>query len=218
MTGKILHADELYYLAEYQNISLLFGIPYEAPSSKSVEGLIKKEILTATGGLSLVTINYVELLKKYAQADRYVHIQQFIFGLFNDGLCIILKQVPVQDTIRFELFVGDALSMLEIALSHPILKQSASIYYEKITAKTLDERTLYFSHTVLTLVIEIFNNEYQLEAQLAIGQDNNQYYQLDERNKLTTKIDIDPFKWFVDKVPQIVTIAQERIQEVKNHE
>lgn len=218
MTGKVLNADELYYLAEYQNISLLFGIPYEAPSSASVEGLIKKEILTSTGGLSLVTINYVEVLKKYAQADRYVHIQQYIFGLFNDGLCIILKQVPVQDTIRFELFVGDALSMLEIALSHPILKQSASIYYEKIITKTLDERTLPFSHSAPTLVIEIFNNEYQLEAQLAIGQDNNQYYQLDERNKLTTKIDIDPFKWFVDKVPQIVTIAQERIQEVKNHE
>lgn len=215
MTGKTLYADELYYLAEYQDVSILFGIPYEAPSPASMEGLIKKEILTSTGGLSQVTVTYVELLKKYTQADRYVHIQQYIFALFDDGLCIILKQVTIKDTIQFELLVGDALIMLQIALNHPILKQAASQYFEAITAKPLENMALRFSFTTPTLVIEIFNNDSQLEDQLAIGLENNQYYQLDERNKLTTSIDIDPFEWFVSKVPQITAIAQERIKEAQ---
>ncbi|MBC1502165.1 DUF5081 family protein [Listeria weihenstephanensis] len=215
MTGKTLYADELYYLAEYQDVSILFGIPYEAPSPASMEGLIKKEILTSTGGLSQVTVNYVELIRKYTQADRYVHIQQYIFALFDDGLCIILKQVTIKDTIQFELLVGDALLMLQIALNHPILKHAANKYFEEITAKPLENMTLRFSFTVPTLVMEIFDHAGQLEAQLAIGLENNQYYQLDEQNKLTTIMDIDPFEWFVSKVPQITTIAEERIKEAQ---
>lgn len=215
MTGKTLYADELYYLAEYRNISMLFGLPYEVPTPASMEGLIKKEILTSTGGLSQETVNYVELLKKYTQADRYVHIQQYIFGLFDDGLCIILKQVTIKDTIQFELLVGDALIMLQIALNHPILKYSANKYFEKITAKPLENMALRFAFTIPTLVIEIFDGDSQLEDQLAIGLQNNQYYQLDEQNKLTTSIDIDPFEWFVTKIPQITAIAQERIKEVQ---
>ncbi|WP_088839272.1 DUF5081 family protein [Listeria sp. ILCC792] len=206
-TTRMLNAQELYYLAEYKNIPSLFGIPYKEPNDYTIEKLVQKNILTKKGAVSDATVVYVELLKKYSESYKYIHIQDYIFGLAEDGLCVILKQIGSREDVYYELLVGDALLMVQTVLHHPIMKQSAQEYYD--ANLTQRKAFTYFTLGEFTLVMEIFDHAYLLEEELVIGMKNKQLYFLDSDYRFQEPTSINAFEWLVTRIPQIQSIAEQ---------
>ncbi|WP_099224753.1 hypothetical protein [Listeria costaricensis] len=215
MTGNHLTAQEIYYLLEFRDISFLFGVPFQKPDETVMASLVQKGILSPKGEICQMTVHYVELLKKYTESSRYIHIQQYLFSLSADGLCIALKET--NDT--YELLVGDSLLMLQTALSHPIMKITARPYYEQITKQSAPAAlTNVFLLSSPTLLMECFDKNYQLESQLAIGYQNEQFYLLDEDYQFMEVTTINPFEWLLTQVPQITEITKRILEGAEQDE
>ncbi|MBF2379443.1 DUF5081 family protein [Listeria welshimeri] len=215
MTDKdLLNAQELYYLLEFRGIDFLFGIPCEQPNGSVFSSLSEKGILSPKGEINQMTVHYVELLKKYTESVHYIHIQQYIFGMDKDGLCVLLKETDNQ----YELLVGDALLMMQTALQHPIMRFSAAKNYEKMTGHlSVELMKKDFASSYSSLLVECYNGQYQLESQLAIGYKEEKFYNLDKEYHLADITDINPFEWFIQQVPQVARTTKKIMEEI-NHE
>ncbi|WP_270998964.1 hypothetical protein [Listeria seeligeri] len=97
--------------------------------------------------------------------------------------------------------------MAQTALNHPIMKQAAQVYYDDESSK--EKVFHYFNFGNPTLIMEIFSVTYELEADLIIGMKDQQFYLLDEGYQFCEQTSVNPFKWLLERVPQVQSITEQ---------
>ena len=199
-----LTADELFYLGEFQDIDVIYGIPYREPTEKTQSNLVKKGILDTKGNVNHLTVGYVELLKRYMKAKKYLHINQFIFGIEEDGVCIaLMNRMANKGEFDYEILLADVILLVQIALTHPIIEKSAIKHYENSET----EKGIELSSTEdvnSRLLIEHFDEEFNLVDELFIGMKKGKYYSLNEELGYEEEIaEVDSMKWLIERIPQV---------------
>ena len=199
-----LMADEMFYLGEYQEVDVIYGIPYKESTERTRINLIRKGILDDKGNVNPVTVGYVELLKKYMKSSKYIHIHQYIYGIQEDGVCVVLKKAPVSmSEFGYELLLGDVVLLVQTALSHPIIQRSALKYYRESTYN-IEVTPNNISEDGAILLIEHFDEKFEFVDELYIGMKDDRYYKVNEKLEFLEVIEeVDSVKWLIERVPQI---------------
>jgi len=207
-----LNEEEIYYLAEYRGIEELFGIQYKEYTPIVMSALVSKDILSSKGKVHQNTVYYVETLKKYSESKEYFIIQEYLFGIQEDNLCVIFKYH--EDIEEFSIYVGDLLELVRIGLQHPILAASAQKYYQEMVPdeEILEDNILNLIRTSV-LHMQHFNALGNCINSISIGCKRRKYYQLDEELEFTDQeVDIDVFKWLLECLPKVKECCQKVLE------
>ena len=207
-----LSAAELYYLAEYQGLDEIYGIDYLYNDLNAKIKLIEKGVLEEDGQINYLTVMMVELIKKYVEAQDYYCIEEFIFGVDEDGSCVAIQEIKNKQGSLYELLFGDVVLMLQIMMNHPLIRKSAYkhlLHTNQI--KDLEPINVYES----LLVIEHFKTGFKHVKDLRVWYKDQEYLLLDRYNGIIEKTEeIDCFKWLVDRLPQLKTYLTQLLQKM----
>jgi hypothetical protein len=93
MSKTSLTAEELYFLGEYKGIEEIHGISFTHTTKDTEKILINKDLLDKDGRVNKKTVWMVELIRKYQEAPDYFEIDNYIFGIYEDGFCVALQKI-----------------------------------------------------------------------------------------------------------------------------
>lgn len=170
----ILTANEVNYLALYTGTQEVFGVDTELNEAHAMRTLIDKEVINKNNLPEKDAVMIVELIRRYNNANYYIHFQNFVIAILDDKWCVVKRiQEGIEKTYRFGLSAIEG--AFRIMFAHPL-----------IASEILDNKQLLKDSYLL---IELFDKEKILKSNLAITYQEETYYKLDDQLQKSDKLD-----------------------------
>ncbi|MFV0394478.1 MAG: DUF5081 family protein [Coprobacillaceae bacterium] len=208
-------ASELYFLAEYIDMDDIFGVLLEQEDSNTMLSLVEKRILGKKGNLTDFTIMHIKLIEKYNQSYRYFAFQNYIFGVQEDGLCIVLEHNERTDT--YQIKIGDLFQLLVVATKHPRIREDVVTLLQQQFPERKTEGNMPRERKS-TLIMELFDNKGNSLQKKYVGYKNRKYYALDKEMYWKEEIEKENYiEWIISCFPnQIEQVVEKVVREVQN--